>query len=208
MQVIGAGLPRTGTTSLRAALEVLLDGPCYHMITLQEHYETDMARWWDALHGDGGALDAVLDGYAAAVDWPSSLFWEQLAAKHGDALVVLSHRGDVERWWASLRSTIWETMSGERARQDPFLRRMRDLAGLGDDWQSRSSAVAMYERHFNQVVDSVDPGRLVIWQPEDGWTPLCRALNVPEPSHQFFHFNTTTDFRSANGLHGVGVLDA
>lgn len=31
LQVIGAGLPRTGTTSLKAALETLGFDPCHHM---------------------------------------------------------------------------------------------------------------------------------------------------------------------------------
>lgn len=31
LQVIGAGLPRSGTTSLKAALEILGFDPCHHM---------------------------------------------------------------------------------------------------------------------------------------------------------------------------------
>lgn len=200
MQVIGAGLPRTGTTSLGAGLERLLDGPCYHMSTLQANVSADLPLWREAFRGDSAALGQVLDGYVAATDWPSSLFWADLAEQHREALVVLSHRGSAQRWWKSLSATIWETMAGESARDDPFLGRMRELAGLGSDWQCESSAIAMYERHNKAVIDSIDPDRLLLWQPEEGWAPLCAALGVHEPDQDFFCLNTTADFRRANRL--------
>jgi hypothetical protein len=50
LKLIGAGLGRTGTLSLKLALEDLLGGPCYHMIEVRERPE-DPDLWGDAYEG-------------------------------------------------------------------------------------------------------------------------------------------------------------
>ena len=68
------------------------------------------------------------------------------------------------------------------------------------DWQERAGAIAAYEAHNAQVRAEAPPGRLVEWQPGDGWAPLCAALGLAEPSEPFPHLNSTSDFRAMTGL--------
>ena len=180
LKVIGAGLPRTGTTSLKAALEQLLGGGCYHMFEFFERVDEHGALWWRALEGDLDALDAILDGWTAAIDWPASLFWRELSRRHPEATVVLSHRDSAETWWKSVDRTVWASM--RVAQGDPLVAawnaKLRAAFGLGDDWDDASVAIAAYRRHFDDVVATVPAERLVVWQATDGWEPLCGALGI------------------------------
>src|SRR5689334_21844947 len=96
LRVIGAGLGRTGTTSLKLALERLLGAPCYHMLAVREHPEhPDL--WAGAYRGELPDWERLFDGYAASVDWPAAPFWAHLAVSYPDALIVLSVR-DADVW--------------------------------------------------------------------------------------------------------------
>lgn len=201
LQVIGAGLPRTGTTSLKGALELLLDGPCYHMFEFFPRKEEHGAAWWQAYDGDPSALDPVLAEWVAAVDWPASVCWQALAERHPDALIVLSHRGDAETWWRSADRSVWEVMrrAEANAAEEPVIaawnNKMRTTAGFGDDWDDPAAAQAVYRRHYDNVIASAPADRLLVWQPEDGWEPLCEALGVDVPDQPFLHRNTGDEFR-------------
>jgi len=54
--VVGAGLGRTGTTSLKNALEILLPGKCYHMEETLKYRDGACQKWVDFL---GKRLDAA-----------------------------------------------------------------------------------------------------------------------------------------------------
>src|SRR5713101_4103993 len=100
LQVVGAGLGRTGTTSLKMALEKLLGGPCYHMMEVFQHPEHS-ALWEEAFTTGSTDWDTIFDGYVATCDWPSGGVWEPLAAANPDALILLSTRADGDAWWKS-----------------------------------------------------------------------------------------------------------
>src|SRR5690348_10458482 len=104
LRVIGAGCGRTGTMSLKLALERLLGAPCYHMVEVFAHPE-HVPDWHAAALGNMPDWNALFAGYAAAVDWPASAFWPELSAAFPDALVVLSVR-DAQSWWQSAHETI------------------------------------------------------------------------------------------------------
>lgn len=195
LRAIGAGLPRTGTASLKSALEQLLDGPCYHMFEFFPRAEEDGALWWAAMDGDLDALASVTKEWTAAVDWPASILWRELAELYPDAPVILSHRGDSETWWRSVDATVWDTM---RERSDGLIaawnEKLRSRAGFGADWDDESAARARYDAHFADVVETIDTARLLVWQASEGWGPLCDALGVPEPNEPFAHRNTTAEF--------------
>src|SRR3954463_2967084 len=91
LRVVGAGLGRTGTASLKMALERLLAGPCYHMKEVFEHLD-HVPIWHAAIRGEAVDWSSVLDGYLAIVDWPGAACWRSLAAAHPDAVVLLSTR--------------------------------------------------------------------------------------------------------------------
>lgn len=195
LRVIGAGLPRTGTTSLKAALEELLDGPCYHMFEFFPRAEEDWPLWWAAFDGDLEALAHVTAGWVAAVDWPASIMWRELAEIYPNAPVVLSHRGDSATWWRSVDATVWESM---RSRSSDAIEawndKLRTTAGFTDVWDDEGTARSFYDNHMRQVVDTIEPDRLLIWQASEGWSPLCAALGLPVPDGEFMHRNTTAEF--------------
>lgn len=202
LRLIGAGLPRTGTSSLREALRLLLGAPVYHMseaFARPEHVPT----WVAALEGDPPDWADFLTGYAAGVDTPFSSCWRQLAAAHPDVPVLLSHRGDAEVWWRSMDATVLRRTREMRARpdrDDPMVRLFDTMfRGVLTDPDDHDEALAGYQRRLDEVRAAVPPQRLVEWQPGDGWEPLCRALGEPVPDVVFPHENSRESFLQRNG---------
>jgi hypothetical protein len=203
VRVIGAGLGRTGTNSLKIALEQLLGGSCYHMLEVFGRPD-DIAVWQDAVDGKPVDWNALMRDFSACVDWPVCEFWSDLADVFPDAIVLLSSRSSPEAWWKSANETIFEV--GRRgAPPDPTLAAQRKMIrGLFErftpDWTDPAAAQAAYVRHNDAVRAAVPSERLVDWQPGDGWKPICDALGVPVPDMPFPHANTTDDFRAMVGL--------
>jgi hypothetical protein len=197
LQVVGAGLGRTGTLSLKLALEQLLGGPCYHMLEVFGHPE-HVPLWRSAIDGSMPDWDEVFDGYRAAVDWPVGAFWRELMDAYPDALVLLSTR-PADEWWRSADRTIFEAfrrgevpeMAEWHAMAEAMLRKR-----FVDDFLDQDTAIAAFEQHNADVRASVPPDRLLDWTPGDGWKPLCDALDVPVPGEPFPHANTTEEFRA------------
>jgi hypothetical protein len=77
LEVIGAGFGRTGTMSLKVALETLGFGPCYHMTEVFAHPE-HVEPWRAAARGKPLAWEQIFDGYRATVDWPGCAFYAEL----------------------------------------------------------------------------------------------------------------------------------
>jgi hypothetical protein len=109
LKVIGAGVGRTGTHSLKIGLEKLLGGPCYHMLELLSRPE-HIPVWHRAILGEQVDWDALFEGFVAAVDWPEVTMWRELHAAYPDAVVVLSVRDSTDAWWTSFSQTILEVM--------------------------------------------------------------------------------------------------
>jgi hypothetical protein len=199
LRVVGAGLGRTGTASLKKALERLTGGPCYHMFELLEHPQS-LPLWHAIVRGESEDWDTLMDGYTASVDWPAASYWPELSAANPDAIVLLSSRASPEKWWASMEKTIVaaltmdlppdsEGVAAHRAMVlDMFERRFTP------DWREPQAAMAAYERHNERVRAEVPPERLVDWQPGDGWEPICAALGVAVPSDPFPHENDSEAF--------------
>lgn len=199
LRVVGAGLPRTGTNSLKHALERLLGGNCYHMSVIPGH-PFDLGDAWDrALAGGAPDWDRVFAGYTAAVDWPASLFWRELSTVYPDALILLSERESAETWWHSADATIlpyarlslapgWDGGHGFRALLERF-------TGT-PDWNDPATLMAAYERHNAEVRRTAPPDHLLAWRAEDGWAPLCRALGVSVPNEPFPWTNRRDEWTS------------
>jgi hypothetical protein len=205
LRVVGAGLGRTGTNSLKIALEQLLGGPCYHMFELARR-DGDTPVWEAAVRGEAIDWDALLCEYLATVDWPAAAFWREIWVANPDAIVVLSSRDTAQRWWESMERTIVPTLSGAVPPDEPATARRRAMTvemmreRFTPDWHDRDAAIAAYERHNEDVRRAVPPGRLVAWQPQDGWQPICAALDLHIPSSPFPRENTTADFRARLGF--------
>ena len=208
IRVVGAGLGRTGTNSLKLALERLLDGPCYHMVEVFER-PGDTAVWHDAIRGHAPDWRSFPDGYVATVDWPACAFWAELAAANPRALVLLSVRDSAETWWRSFEATIATGLSQPvpADRPDWAVRRKMTLdmmTAFTPEWRERDAAIAAYEAHNAAVREAVPAERLVEWQPGDGWEPLCARLGVAIPAEPFPNVNSTEEFRAAQHAPGPG----
>jgi hypothetical protein len=191
LKVVGAGLGRTGTMSLKLALEHLLGGPCYHMIEVFSHPE-HIPLWSSAARGESIDWPSIFDGYVATVDWPSCSFWQELSNIYPDALVILSSR-DANSWWKSASSTIFPTL---RKMEDPQPSMMHELLQrtFTSQIEDRSACIEAFERHNALVRNSGLGDRLLEWQAGDGWEPLCKALGVQIPTIPFPHANSTEEF--------------
>ncbi|MGN6377380.1 MAG: sulfotransferase family protein [Gaiellales bacterium] len=195
VRVVGAGFGRTGTHSLKLALERLLDGPCYHMLELLGNREHDVPLWIEGART--GRLNAaeLLNGYRAIVDFPGCFFWDDLAQQYPGSLIVLSTRESSEAWWRSASRTIFDGLS--RGLPGPLVGEMWTVLAersFTTDYLDREQAIAAYERHNADVRARAPRDRLVDWQPSAGWGPLCAALGVPVPDEPFPHTNTTEGF--------------
>jgi len=168
LRVVGAGLGRTGTLSLKMAIERLVGGSCYHMLEVFEHPE-HVPMWQQAVDGDTPDWDALFDGYVAAVDWPVAAYWRELSERYPDAVVLLSVRDDAEAWWRSANATIFEAMRREPPPEmADWYRMVTDmLRRFNEQWQDAEASMAQYERHNDDVRATADPDRLVEWRPEE-----------------------------------------
>ena len=194
LQVIGAGVGRTGTNSLKLALETLLGRPCYHMFEAMER-PGDFQVWLDAARGTPPDWGAFLTGFSATVDAPACHFWDALLACNPGAKVLLSRR-DADSWYRSALNTIIE--GTRRAREPVFVELEKALAELsGIDLLAGSEAELKrgFERHNQWVLASAPPEQLIVWEPGDGWGPICEGLGLAEPDEPFPHVNSTEDFR-------------
>ena len=198
LAVIGAGFGRTGTMSLKRALETLGFSGCYHMAEVATHPEhADL--WLRAWHGED-VWDTLFDGYRAAVDWPAAAFWPRLMDYYPDAKVLLSLR-DSASWFKSASSTIFQSMEHARQSPDATLRSRLKMAneiireGTFDArMMERDHAIAVYEANVARVRAEVPAHRLIEFDASSGWQGLCEALAVPEPDEPYPWVNTTEEF--------------
>ncbi|HKL62531.1 MAG TPA: sulfotransferase [Woeseiaceae bacterium] len=199
IRVIGAGVGRTGTHSLKRALEHLLGGRCYDMDEVLAHREHETV-WKAAAAGRMPDWQRFLGDYAGTEDWPAAAFWPELAEAFPDAFVLLSHRR-AEDWLLSARATIFQAM--EEDEDTPWgdmihaIMRERFTDLLEDD----NACLEAYERHNAAVRAAVPPERLIDWPTGAGWEPLCQALGVAVPDMPFPHVNTTREFRERVRAH-------
>ncbi len=206
LKVVGAGLGRTGTHSLKLALEQLLGGPCYHMIEVFEHPE-HVDVWRRAAEGEAVDWSVFPEGYVAS----RRLAGRLVLAGDGRRQSRRDHPAvdadvSAEAWWKSANDTIFQVMERSDDRAARMARRWsRPCSPTASPRTSttRRRRSTAYERHNADVRATADPKRLVDWTPGDGWEPICTALGVPVPDEPFPHVNTTEEFRAMAGLDGA-----
>jgi len=194
LKVIGSGVGRTGTNSLKLALEKLLGAPCYHMIEVfprPQHFKL----WTAAGRGEPTDWHALFAGFGAAVDWPAAAFWEPISRAFPDAIILHSERSSAEAWWKSASETIF----ANRTPPFPIMKEMIE-ATIGTTFtpnpRDREEAIAAYGRWNAHVRATAPKERTVFWKPGDGWAPICNKLGLPVPSEPFPHVNTTDEFKA------------
>jgi hypothetical protein len=209
LKVIGAGFGRTGTLSLKFALEKLGFDKCYHMMEMPlvpEH----IPLWRAAAAGQSVDWESLFEGYQAAVDWPSCNFWRQQLQVFPEAKVILTRR-DPEQWYSSVMHTIW--LSSEQGRMDLADAEMTELVEhegrdrikmvyeviwdgvFGLRMEDKKHVMQCFERHNQSVINSVPAEQLLVIEPGDGWSPLCEFLEVEVPDAEYPRINSKGDFQ-------------
>ena len=204
LSVIGAGFGRTGTLSLKAALEHLGFGPCHHMAEIFANPQ-QLPLWEAAARGEAVDWDEVFAGYRATVDWPSAYFWREVAAAFPAAKVVLSTR-DADAWYASFENTILRLVGAMDKITDPHIRATVEMGGrlvgegvFGGRAGDPDHAKAVFRAHDDKVRRAIPAERLLVFEVREGWQPLCAFLEVPVPAAQFPNLNDAEQFRALVG---------
>jgi len=205
LRVIGAGKGRTGTVSLKLALERLGFGPCYHMSELMQkpqHWPT-----WERVFDEQPInWEDIYKDYLAAVDTPTDAFYRDLAAFYPEAKLILTVR-DPESWYRSVSATVWsDDVQSRLLRSGPAAGVMMKLVAyyarhtglqLGPGkMPTREQAVTDFVQHNEAVRREFTSERLLVYEANQGWDPLCKFLNVPVPDAPFPHTNTTEEFQA------------
>jgi hypothetical protein len=211
LQVIGVGMHRTGSMSVKAALERLGFGPCYHGLEALRRGRD--GEHWLAAYETGGEIDwsVIFEGYRATMDWPTVHFWEQLATAYPDAKILLTDR-DPELWWDShvemfqRGAEFSQQLTDEQrqwAEESGFARMQAALAMIvpaAFDGRvfDKAHCLRVFEQHYERVRRTVPAERLLVYRVQEGWEPLCRFLGVDAPDEPFPHVNV-----GENLLHNI-----
>jgi hypothetical protein len=203
LSVIGAGFGRTGTLTLKSALEELGFGPCYHMAEVLKNPAAP--AWWEAAY-DGEAVDweQVFEGYSATVDWPGATFYRQLAEAYPQAKVVLSVR-DPEAWFNSTQATIFNDEIQKKFHQitamiSPGHMQMaaKVVRGrFGGEIHDKERLIRAFNEHNGEVRRTIPAERLLVYEVSQGWEPLCAFLEVPVPATPMPSANSSDEFNEA-----------
>lgn len=197
MHVIGAGVGRTGTYSLKLALNQLGLGPCHHMGGVLHNQPAQVPLWAAAVNGNPD-WDAVFQGYKSAVDWPTAGFFRELSAVYPSAKFVLTHRSP-ESWAESFSATIYKLMA-QRDQAPPEMQPWFEMAigviartgfpgGL-----DMAGLMQAFTAHTDAVKAAIPAHQLLVYQVKEGWGPLCAFLGVPVPTDPFPRTNDRGEF--------------
>tara|TARA_R110000824_G_scaffold155226_6_gene327840 strand:- start:141457 stop:142089 length:633 start_codon:yes stop_codon:yes gene_type:complete len=202
LRLIGAGFGRTGTLSLKAAIEQLGIGRCHHM--MEVFMNPDQAPVWaTAANGAPTDWDGLLKDYSATIDWPSCHFWKELADHYPDAKVLLSYR-DPEKWFSSFSDTIMKVITAPppEGEVDASMAVISGMGALivrdktfGGNFD-KAHVLKVYNDHIEKVKRTIAPERLLVYDVKEGWEPLCNFLGVAVPETEFPRTNSREEFHS------------
>lgn len=202
LKIIGAGLGRTATFSLKFALEHIGFGPCYHMSEVFAGARRNIPLWLDVAEGKPD-WDKVFEGFASTSDYPACSYWRELAEYYPDAKVILTTR-DADSWFDSVSETIFsDRMLGSLA-GTPQEKMMQGsvLAPFGDKAGDRAFMTDWFEKRNQEVIDALPPERLLLFHPRQGWEPLCSFLGVSVPPEPFPRVNSRDELGEASDEQG------
>jgi hypothetical protein len=188
-KVIGAGYGRTGTASLKLALERLGFGPCHHMAEVLP--KPERVALWARIGAGSNEWDQALAGYNATVDWPACTHWRALADLYPHAKVILSTR-DPDRWFDSVHATILNPDVTRFLLRTPMGEMLdRNIYSLfGAGMADRAFMVDAFKRHNDEVKRAIPADRLLVFDAREGWGPLSAFLGVDPPAEPYPHVNT------------------
>mgnify|MGYP000477626394 CR=1 FL=1 len=201
LDVIGAGFGRTGTLSLKFALEKLGFNKTYHMMELFQ-YPEHLEHWQQALATRSCDWDNLFDGYKAAVDWPACSYWPELAEQYPDAKVILSLRNP-DSWFKSIHNTIYPSTKQAMTDTNPVVKRHAQWANqlIWEDTfkgraEDKNHAIDVFNANVEIVKATIPADRLLVFQASDGWKPLCEFLGCEIPDEPYPRVNSTEEFQN------------
>ena len=211
LQVIGTGVGRTGTHSLKLALEQLGFGKCYHMVELFQRPE-NVIYFEKAERGEEVNWDKLFEGYNSAVDYPVARYYKQIIPKYPSAKIIHTVR-DPESWYQSAMETIfWASkpsigrmlslmiklpFSSTLRKRFPVLKYNGQLVDniFGKDLKNKQEVIKKYNEINAETLNFIPKGRSLVYDVKTGWEPLCNFLNVPVPSTPFPRSNVRDEFK-------------
>ena len=199
MEIIGAGFGRTGTNSLKLALEHLGFGPCHHMFEVRDKPEL-LPDWEAAARGEKVNWDSVFRNYRSQVDWPGARYWWELARHFPKAKVILSVR-DPDAWFDSVQATIVPFLGARGKHPAPHVNAIAEMGHhtvsvqiFDDRLSDRDHAIRIFRQHIAEVQSTIPAHRLLTFDLRDGWEPLCEFLGVELPTIPFPKTNSSKQF--------------
>jgi hypothetical protein len=210
LKIIGSGMGRTGTHSLKSALEQLGFGKCYHMVELLENPK-GLPCFWDAENGKKADWDSLFTGYLSAIDYPVARYYKELINLYPDAKVIHTIR-DPESWYQSCMETIFWASKPDAGRiikmlvRMPFSKSLRERFPVlkyngmlvekefGKNLKDKAAVIGYYNKRNEEVLATVPKERLLVFKAQEGWGPLCKFLNVPVPATPYPKSNTKAEF--------------
>lgn len=193
LKIVGTGLGRTGTKSMQTALNMLGVGPCHHMYEVFAHPES-MALWVEAGQGRPD-WDQIFKDYQSVVDYPGAAFWREIAAHYPDAKVLHTQR-DPDKWFDSTQATIFAPGSPafQEGPHTPFFNTV--IAPFRDHIHDRAFMTDYFRKHNAEVVATIAPERLLVFEVGEGWSRLCDFLGLPVPKAPYPSENAREVFAS------------
>ena len=199
MEIIGPGFGRTGTNSLKLALEHLGFGPCHHMFEVRDNPER-LVDWEAAARGEKVDWHHVFRGYRSQVDWPGARYWRELVDEFPDAKVILTVR-DPDEWFDSVQATIVQFLAARGKHPSPHVNAIAEMGHqtvsvqvFDDRLSDRDYATRVFKRHNAKVQAEIPPDRLLTFELNGGWEPLCEFLGADVPAIQFPKTNSSKQF--------------
>jgi len=189
LNIIGVGMGRTGTASLKVALEQLGLGNCYHMSEVLQHPES-IPDWINAADGIPD-WEKIFGNYTATVDNPGCGFWQELADYYPDAKVILTVR-DAEKWFDSTNETIHAEEFASFIKSSPWGEMVQRTVydTMDNRMQDKDFMVSWFNRRNEKIIKSIKPERLLVYEVKTGWGPLCEFLDLAAPDTDFPNINS------------------
>ncbi len=194
LSIIGAGLGRTGTASLKVALEKLGFGKCHHMSEV--FGSPEQIALWSAAAAGKPDWAAIFTGYGSAVDFPSAAYWRELAAFYPNAKIILSLR-EPGTWADSTQETILSPAFSPAMAKMPFGPVLTGVVWRFFDGRihDRDHLLGVFNRHNDAVRAAFAKDRLLVFEAKEGWAPLCAFLGVPVPAEEFPRVNSKEEMK-------------
>ena len=205
LMLIGAAFPRTGTMSVKKALEHLGIGQCYHMqeVFLNTHH---IPVWEATVSGTLPSWRNLFEGYVATLDSPACHFWKELSVAFPEAKVLL-HKRDPESWYESMYATVYQVIMQAGEQADPALQMVRKFffeKVMSGRFEDRAFAIGVYKQYCEDVIAGINEERLLVYEASQGWEPLCSFLGQDVPSIPFPKINSKNEFRNRVNLNKNG----